>query len=1179
MEKKFDFQKLTPVNNVNIDIYDTAFNFIFKNNDLKNIAISGSYGSGKSSILESYKVKHKEVKFIHISLAHFNYNKESDNTTIGTLEGKIINQLIHKIPPKNIQQTIFKIKNKENSKSICLYTVGFILSIVSLLSICFHTKWNDYVEKLFTQITQNSHEALLILKKFLEISSNDNVPLLSGLVLFIISCILIYNIIKAQTNKNIFRKITLQGNEIEIFGEEKDSCFDKYLNEILYLFRNSGANVIVFEDIDRYDQNKIFERLYEINNLINIQLCDDKKNVIRFFYLIRDDVFNSKDRTKFFDYIIPIVPVINNSNAIDKMIKLFTDSGIISIFDKKFLRNLSLYIDDMRLLKNIYNEFLIYYNILNKIKLNGNKMLAIITYKNLFPKDFIDLQLNKGYVYSVFDKKDEIQKHEKEIAESEVQILRNKYAEKKDGLSEATQIKEEKILNKKVENLEKRISLLQYMDLKDLITNENDTLVFDISNKSNSLKDDEYYDLLRFLIRDGHIDESYPDYMTYFYEESISRTDKNFLKSVTDRKALGYEYKLENIDEILASLTLLNFDQHEILNLDLLEYLLENDECEEYLDRLILQLRDTNNLEFISQYYETERNLPQFVLNLNWFWPEFFSIILDEETLKEYQIKSYSIYTLCQSNENTIDKVNINNCLLEYISNSSDYLKIDNPDVSMLLKEFIYLKIRFKSIDSIGINRELLDGVYTNSLYEINLHNINLMLQEFYKVTDEEKLKSQNTTLIYIDPNSPLFKYICDNINQYIRTITSSNSLLNDEEDVVLFVLNNKDLEEELKVNYIELLETKITDISQIENIELWVSILENNLMEYNEDNIYNYYLFNQEELSDTLINFINDKSIERTLSFRGFYDKFKKEDSKDSAKESLNKFTSFVISCSQCKELDCHRYEQLVSTMGYIYNQFSINGIADEKISILINNNRIKMNANNLEFIRNNYKKNLFNFIEKNIKTYIEDTAANTFKYDELIEILSWNISDELKVKLIGITDESIPIHKKDYSIDVKNYIIVNNFDRDELSYIFSEYATFNESTRELIYTKAVDEIVYIIDNRKSVNLELINKLISDVEIDQESKALLLRNVIPIRNPEKTKELLKIAGFDKQILKVLDKGSQPKIVINKENTIILQELSRKGYITRYSEDSKKAGVYKISRQGVFSKGIQRNLL
>ncbi len=61
----------------------------------------------------------------------------------------------------------------------------------------------------------------------------------------------------------------------------------------------------------------------------------------------------------------------------------------------------------MRVLKNIYNEFMVYYNKLNTIELNPNKMLAMITYKNIFPRDFSNLQLNQGFVYELFNRKDE----------------------------------------------------------------------------------------------------------------------------------------------------------------------------------------------------------------------------------------------------------------------------------------------------------------------------------------------------------------------------------------------------------------------------------------------------------------------------------------------------------------------------------------------------------------------------------------------------------------------------------------------------------------------------------------------------------------------------------------------------------------------------------------------------
>ncbi len=78
----------------------------------------------------------------------------------------------------------------------------------------------------------------------------------------------------------------MQGNEIEIFEESDDSYFDKYLNKVLYLFENADADVIVFEDMDRFNANRIFERLREVNTLANIQLQKENKKVLRFLLFI-----------------------------------------------------------------------------------------------------------------------------------------------------------------------------------------------------------------------------------------------------------------------------------------------------------------------------------------------------------------------------------------------------------------------------------------------------------------------------------------------------------------------------------------------------------------------------------------------------------------------------------------------------------------------------------------------------------------------------------------------------------------------------------------------------------------------------------------------------------------------------------------------------------------------------
>ena len=142
--------------------------------------------------------------------------------------------------------------------------------------------------------------------------------------------------------------------------------------------------------------------------------------------MLRDDIFDSKDRTKFFDLIIPIVPVVDSSNSYDQFIEHLKKNNLFSKLDEKFLQGLSLYVDDMRLLKNICNEFLIYYNQLDLTEPDHNKMLAIITYKNLFPRDFSDLQSNRGFVYALFENKEKFISDEVANLQAEIATLKER---------------------------------------------------------------------------------------------------------------------------------------------------------------------------------------------------------------------------------------------------------------------------------------------------------------------------------------------------------------------------------------------------------------------------------------------------------------------------------------------------------------------------------------------------------------------------------------------------------------------------------------------------------------------------------------------------------------------------------------------------------------------------------
>lgn len=1200
-ERTYHFERLTPINDVDLNVYEEAINYVFNNSDIRNVAISGAYSAGKSSILASYERKHSNLRFLHISLAHFEYSDYEEGTEIkeSVLEGKILNQLIHQIPSENIPQTNFRVKKKISKKDIISLTFEVVSFLVMLIHFTCFDVWKKYVNAL----PNNS------LKTILMISANPYALIGSGIVMVIIFSIIVYKLICTQKNKNVFRKLNLQGNEIEIFEESDDSYFDKYLNEVLYLFENAEADVIVFEDIDRFNANRIFERLREVNTLANIQLQKEENRILRFFYLLRDDIFDSKDRTKFFDYIVPVIPVVDSSNSYDQFISHFKNSGIFEKFDESFLQGLSLYIDDMRLLKNIYNEFVIYFNRLNTTELDCNKMLAIITYKNLFPRDFAELQLNQGFVYTIFSEKDSFiedkiteMKEKIDDGEQRISVIRDEkltsmgelnaafaykylsdYAwthkddndlsyfvinylggnEKSEYLSRK-QILEDKLsgkidqLKQEISALEQKIIEIKNQQLHQIITRDNIDKIFSIKSTNevgeitnfNELKSSEYFDLLKYLIRNGYIDETYPDYMTYFYENSLNRIDKTYLRSVTDKKSKEYTYRLKNPMQVISRLRLVDFDQEEILNFDLITCLLQTPQSYiKYIDRVFNQLKETNNFKFVGAYFDITTEMPECIKHLNIIWPELFNIALEEKSLLDNQIRKYSIFSIYYSDEDVILQINQNNCLRDYISNTRDYLAIDDPDIDKLINGFSLLGVHFIGFDYEIVNIDLFNAVYENSLYEINEENLRLMQKVILGVKSDEDINSKNYTILLSNNDSTITHYMNQNINEYLETILQmSEGNILDDEYAVLALLNNPSLILERKKSYISALRTVITSIKEIEDNSLWTSLLDADIVEYSECNIMD--CFESLKLSESVVSYINrcDSNLD-----------FSKMEYDEDMKKSL--FESVIIS----HEISNLKYKQILMSLKYDYDNFDIAGISGDKIIILIDVDIIKMTVDNLKFMRENYIDQKFYYIHKNIDEYIDIMHETLFSKEELLEILTWNISDELKMRLLRFTDDEISIIGKGYSSAICLYILENNFEDTDLPELCSSFDQWDESIQAKIFDLALNNIEIIINNPNHVSERLKNSLLYSDRVTRDEKIELFIAIMPELCSDRLKEILTLLNLT-DYLKIFDTHSRPKFRINDENEKLLAAFKENNLIDNYQINPKKEEYYKISR-------------
>ncbi|QIX53997.1 hypothetical protein HFP48_31210 (plasmid) [Rhodococcus sp. DMU1] len=208
---------------------------------------------------------------------------------------------------------------------------------------------------------------------------------------------------------------------------EPESYFDEYLDEIVYFFESMRqVDIVVFEDLDRFNDPGIFEALRELNTLLN-HSKQTQGRVIRFVFALRDSIFerlghdtmNHDDdaalvetvranRTKFFDMVIPIVPFITHRTSRDLLTQLVNNRLTPDLVVGPDLIDLTArHLPDMRLLTNIVNEYSVYAKRLITDKrgiapLGTDKLFAMLVYKNIHLADFEHMQQGRSDLDTIY---------------------------------------------------------------------------------------------------------------------------------------------------------------------------------------------------------------------------------------------------------------------------------------------------------------------------------------------------------------------------------------------------------------------------------------------------------------------------------------------------------------------------------------------------------------------------------------------------------------------------------------------------------------------------------------------------------------------------------------------------------------------------------------------------------
>ena len=1146
MEGKTNYELLTPNNMVENKAED-ALKFALENEQVKNIAITGQYSSGKSSIIQSYFSKYVDKKdYLNISLATFE-KKENEATPIeesNSLEKVIIEKLYYSILNKYDLQRDFI------SSLITIFLVAFIDLGIYLFN----------MESINNSLANNFWTTLVFI----------------GLEIICLTSAIGYSISYVMNLQKI--KLKLGDVEVEVnqSGNNKETNRNLLNEEIEFIVKTMNIakyEYIIFEDLDRFQNPQIFERLRDLNITLNSTL----KKKVKFLYAIKDEMFIADNRTKFFDFIIPVVPYVSYENSGEELYKIIKGHGFDNELSEEFILDISLYISDMRILKNTVNEYIIYKKTLGKKLPDYEKLFSILLYKNTCSEDFAKLQNKDGEIYNCFSNKNEIirkyiTKNEERIQKkkeeyNEVQknmtsknnikelaiymikskvnnnneiTLRNKdyrditirYGMNVDNIEDSMIFSEDTTIqyvyngNWKTENLsdffrEKCPKFFeQYKDYKEGIDSIKEKIKSDIEKLNKEIeiakeytlvelmqKDKEiikvnlekYSELIEYLLSNGYIEENYNTYINKFHEGSITENDYNFIMSVKNRKETDYNQKIDNGIKIINRLKELDFKKEEILNINILDILLEKSECTEKKDIYFQTLIKSNKyIEFVkdcicdSVEFKHKREM---IINLCNIDKDIFKKI--EEAKIEMKYKNIII-------EKIIIEIKIPE--LKSLTNIDKMIKhieknnlLKNIELESIKEKLLEFDIKYYNTAEFRENSKLYSYIIENNRYQINYDNIlDILLNS--KKDNKNDIEEKNYE--QIATNIKLKAYIDSEIQLYMNNVYSKLSRKqNNSMNLIKELLNNPSIKLEEKQIIIEKEINPIDNISEIEDSSLWKDIFNNNLVEIKWDNINVYY--DKFGIDLSLIKLFNDK--EKNICLL----------SNDTIIEEESS-TEFVKDLMVSNELNEDTYSLILNKSKYKLDDVEINNLRKDRLLKLINNKRIVFESKMIENIRNYSTEMFIAFIKNNYSNMHKeiDNKNIIFTLGEIEKILKSDLTTAIKSKSLDmINDERIEEVTKELSQKIGMFVIENNL-------------------------------------KEKLNATLLLKVISDIQnIDMKLKLLNLN--FKVLNKDNIEEYLCKLG--ENYSKIIIDRTRPRFEDSESIKLLLENIKNLGYNIKYN--------------------------
>ena len=1059
------FKDLAPIDDADEDgVYSDAIRFALSREKVSNIALTGPYGSGKSSIIQSF-LKSYGKPVLQISLASFVSGTEASTeastgaktgsdkegkVTRQEIERSILQQMLYGADSNKLPFSRFKRIQSPGAGSVfkSFFIMAGMLSVWYVLN-----KQGDIVSGEFFNPASLSNW-----KNYLGIFIA--VPFLWRVL---------HHFYVASFGLSL-KSISLKDVEIKPDRDDQESILNRHLDEIIYFFQSTKYDLVIIEDLDRFNDAEVFVTLREINKLVNDN--SKVKRRVRFLYALRDDMFANTERTKFFEFIIPVIPVINSSNSIDMVLKQGERLKLEERLNRQFLREVSRYLNDLRLIQNIFNEYSVYIAELEKDQkgvLDPNKLLSVLIYKNVYPKDFERLHRGEGSLAEILNLQDDLVKDgevrcRKDITDLERQI---EVADQQVslGVQELRKIYAMALIEKLPENAEcVHVNGFGWVSLRDFVKEEIFEQLLDSSN-------------VTCIYQRGHqnivnikgwqysvcLDKDYKQREIELEGKAVA-TRASITREILEIKLKMSELRSSKLNELLrlnpesARDLFGDFGKHgELARFLILEGYLDNSyyQYTSLFHKGRLSPNDNKFLIQIRSYIEPEPDLPidnpkeviaamrnedfgqAYVLNT-----KLVDTLLSSRS--EYYEHRRKLFSLISNNfkdcEDFLESYYAyGRCVPLLLSGLSDYWKgfvvtiiASHNNISHISQ--LVAKLSEDSLTKLGRNYEQLPEFVSLNIREILSMIPEVEAERFvclgFEVKDFEAIREypQIARSMF---NKGLFELTIQNLEYVYQEILHQGELSPMRERNLTTILStgNEALIERVERDfdiYVSRILLELDDNSK-EAVPAILKVLEcedldeNSVKQFLEcqvnplpsldgvpERLY-VMLFDTvsvEAAWENCLAFMNSKVFSNEVLLKYLNQDVVREviiNNPISGDEDSKKLCRFIFEASPLSDM---AYREYVSALPWKYNYIP-NGLEDTKLRILIEERRISFNKKVFDDL-NDYRDLQILFVERNIVGYLQDPEVFDLSDDFLEDLLRTGIKGKEKLSVIKLMDLS---------------------------------------------------------------------------------------------------------------------------------------------------------------------------